>query len=108
MTFPTVNDVSRCRFLGTLARRPACREIGTLLPALTFAGGLAGLAANDFTLVTDPLALVRLDRAELANVGGYRADLFLVDAFDPQAGREPFVRGRRGKGLDRAEGNPGR
>src|SRR3954464_12968017 len=43
---------------------------------------LPDLAAHVLALVADPLALVRLGRAHLANLGGGLPDLLLVDALD--------------------------
>src|SRR3954469_7322611 len=46
--------------------------------------GLAGLAHHVFAAVANPLALVGLGLAELADVGGHLADQLLVDALDAE------------------------
>src|SRR3954452_4996675 len=52
---------------------------------------LSSLAADDLALVLDALALVRLRRADLPDVGGDLADQLLVDAGDREL-RRPLDR----------------
>src|SRR5690606_28519933 len=61
---------------------------------------LAFLAEDDLALVADPLALIGLGTAPLANVRGDLADELLVDAFDHDLG---LLRRRDGHAIGRHE-----
>src|SRR6266851_2135054 len=56
-------------------------------------GCLPGLALDALAGVTDSLAFVRLRLTDLSNIGGYLADLLLVDAFDRDPGRRRDLKG---------------
>src|SRR5262249_23695387 len=61
--------------------RPASRvSLIAFAPCGSLACGLAGLLAHRLALVANPLALVRLGRAEAADVGRHLADALFADA----------------------------
>src|ERR1043166_5666233 len=64
-------------------------------------GALPDLAANVFAVVADALALVRLGRPDLADLGGDLAHLLLVDALDDDLRRRGNLEGDPLRRLDR-------
>src|ERR671934_2472601 len=64
-------------------------------------GTLAHLPAHVLALVADALALVRLGRAHLADLGRGLPDELLVDALDDDLGRGRHLEGDPGPRLDR-------
>src|ERR1700753_3918787 len=64
-------------------------------------GTLAELSADVLALVADALALVRLGRAHLADLGGRLADHLLVGSLDEDLGRGGHLEGDAGARLDR-------
>src|SRR5438874_1460168 len=71
-------------------------------PSLTVKlGTLAHLPAHVLALVANALALVRLRRANLANLGGRLADLLFVGALDDDLGRRRDLEADARPGLDR-------
>src|SRR5690348_17717491 len=64
-------------------------------------GTLADLPADVLALVADALALVRLGRAHLADLGGRLADHLLVGSLDEHLRRRRHLEGDAGAGLDR-------
>src|SRR4051812_1617742 len=69
-------------------------NIVSLLLAALGAGlaGLASLSADDFALIFETLALVRLGLPGRADVGRELPDALFVDPLDGEACREPAVR----------------
>src|ERR1700756_3939537 len=98
------------RFDRNTTRRGRCAEPCTLprtrlwrraRPSLTVRlGTLANLSADVLALVADALALVRLGRANLANLCGRLADLLLVRALDDDLRRRRHVEADAGARLD--------
>src|SRR5947208_12798964 len=83
----------------TLPRTRLCRR---MRPSLTVKlGTLAHLPAHVLALVANALALVRLRRANLANLGGRLADLLFVGALDDDLGRRRDLEADARPGLDR-------
>src|SRR5471030_1045194 len=89
-----------CKFCHSAC--PSCREsrYQGLLRGLALAGGLASLAADDLTAVSNTFTLVWFDRAELLHLGGDRPNQLLVDSSHDQARREPFIRRGWREGFD--------
>src|SRR5512142_2570373 len=89
-----------------VAARASTTELASPDPMLL--PRLPDLAADDLTLVTHALALVRLRRADLADVRGDLAHPLLVDAGDREPGRRlhgerDTVRGGHGDRVAEAE-----
>src|SRR5688572_21228127 len=83
--------LSRMRFM-TDFRMDACKLPAAPGPAGSGAEDLALLALNDFVVELDALAVVRLGRALIADLGGELADQFLVR---PRHGDETLLDGER-------------
>src|SRR2546423_1336669 len=82
----------------TLARTRRCRRRRASLTVRL--GTLADLSADVLALVADSLALVRLGRAHLANLGGRLADDLFVGSLDNDLRRRRDLEGDAGARLD--------
>src|SRR5262245_48640562 len=83
----------------TFARTRRCRRSRASLTVRL--GTLADLSANVLARVADPLALIRLGRPHLADLGGRLADHLLVRSLDEDLRRRRHLECDAGARLDR-------